>query len=77
MTIILDGHSLTVEKVAQVARGNEKIAVHPEAMKRIKKCRDLLEGKIKKGEIVYGVNLPLPWPFRFEACCRRDVEGNA
>jgi histidine ammonia-lyase len=56
MTIILDGHSLTVEKVAQVARGNEKIAIHPEAMKRIKKCRDLLEGKIKKGEIVYGVN---------------------
>ncbi len=56
MTITLDGHSLTVEKVAQVARGNEKIAIHPEAMKRIKKCRDLLEGKIKKGEIVYGVN---------------------
>ncbi len=56
MTITLDGHSLTVEKVAQVARGNEKIAIHPEAMKRIKKCRDLLEKKIKKGEIVYGVN---------------------
>jgi histidine ammonia-lyase len=56
MTITLDGHSLTVEKVAQVARGNEEIAIHPEAMKRIKKCRDLLEKKIKKREIVYGVN---------------------
>jgi len=56
MTITLDGHSLTVEKVVQVARGNEKIAIHPEAMKRIKKCRDLLEEKIKKREIVYGVN---------------------
>jgi len=56
MTITLDGHSLTVEKVAQVARENEKIEIHPEAMKRIKKCRDLLEEKIKKKEIVYGVN---------------------
>jgi len=37
MTITLDGHSLTVEKVAQIARENEKIAIHPEAMKRIKK----------------------------------------
>ncbi len=56
MTITLDGHSLTVEKVVQVARGNEKIEIHPEAMKRIKKCRDLLEEKIKKKETVYGVN---------------------
>ncbi len=56
MTITIDGHSLTVEKVAQVARGNEKITIHPEAMKRIKKCRGFLEEKIKKREIVYGVN---------------------
>ena len=56
MTITLDGHSLTAEKVAQVARGNEKIAIHPEAMKRIKKCRGFLEERIKKREIVYGVN---------------------
>jgi histidine ammonia-lyase len=56
MTITLDGHNLTVEKVVQVARENEKIAIHPEAIERIKKCRDLLEEKIKKREIVYGVN---------------------
>jgi histidine ammonia-lyase len=56
MTITLDGHNLSVEKVVQVARENEDIAIHPEAMKRIKKCRDLLEDKIKKREIMYGVN---------------------
>ncbi len=56
MTISLDGHSLTIEKVVQVARDNEPIAIHPEAMKRIKKCRNLLEEKIKKQEIMYGVN---------------------
>jgi len=56
MTITLDGHNLNVEKVVWVARENEDIAIHPEAMKRIKKCRDLLEDKIKKREIMYGVN---------------------
>lgn len=56
MAITLDGHSLTIEKVVRVARENETISIHPEAMKRIKKCRDLLEDKIKKREILYGVN---------------------
>ena len=56
MTIILDGHDLTIEKVAKVARENENISIHPEAMKKIEKCRALLEDKIKKKEIMYGVN---------------------
>lgn len=56
MAISLDGHSLTIEKVVKVARENEKISIHPEAMKRIQKCRDLLEEKIIKREIMYGVN---------------------
>ncbi|MFB0566208.1 MAG: histidine ammonia-lyase [Candidatus Aminicenantaceae bacterium] len=56
MTISLDGHNLTIEKVVKVARENESISIHPEAMKKIKKCRDTLEEKIKKREIMYGVN---------------------
>lgn len=56
MSISLDGHALTIEKVVKVARENEKISIHPEAMKRIQKCRDLLEEKIRKKEIMYGVN---------------------
>ena len=56
MSITLDGHNLTIEKVVQIARENEAIAIHPEAMKKIQKCRDLLEDKIKKKEIMYGVN---------------------
>ena len=35
MTITLDGHDLTIEKVAKVARENENISIRPEAMKRI------------------------------------------
>jgi len=56
MALTLDGHNLDIEKVVRVARENEKIDIHPDAIKRIKKCRDLLEDKIKKKEIMYGVN---------------------
>lgn len=56
MFITLDGKSLTIEKVERVARKSEEIAIHPDAMERIKKCRGLLEDKIKKREILYGVN---------------------
>jgi histidine ammonia-lyase len=56
MTIELDGHSLTIEKVIDVARNKEKIQIHPDAAQRIKECRDLLERKISENEIMYGVN---------------------
>jgi len=56
MTVILDGYSLAVEKLVDVARNNEKVKLHPDALKRIKKCRAMLEKKIKAREIMYGVN---------------------
>jgi histidine ammonia-lyase len=56
MTIVLNGTGLTVEKLVAVARNNEKAELHPDAIKRIKKCRDVLEKKIKAREIMYGVN---------------------
>lgn len=56
MTIKLDGLGLTIETVVQVARENEKVELHPEAKKRIEKCRALLEDKIQKREIMCGVN---------------------
>lgn len=56
MSITLDGHSLTIEDVVAIARKREKIQLHAEALGRIRKCRDLLERKIKSREIMYGVN---------------------
>lgn len=56
MTITIDGSNLTIEQVVQIARNNENVELHPEARKRIQKCRDLLEQKIKSREIMYGVN---------------------
>ncbi len=56
MPITVDGHHLKVEDVVKIARENELIELHPEAKKRIDKCRALLEDKIQKREIMYGVN---------------------
>jgi len=56
MVIVLTGSDLTIEKLVQVARFNEKIQLHPDALKRIEKCREMLEKKIKAKEIMYGVN---------------------
>ena len=56
MAIILDGSGLTIEKVVRVARHNEKVELHADAVERIKKCRAMLEKKIQAHEIMYGVN---------------------
>jgi len=56
MSITIDGHGLRIEDVVGVARRRDAVALHPEARKRIDKCRALLEEKIVKNEIMYGVN---------------------
>jgi len=56
MTIALDGYNLTIGNLVKVARGGEPVELHPDALRRIQKCRDLLEDKIKKNEVMYGVN---------------------
>lgn len=56
MTIFLDGSNLTIENIVKIARDNEQVDLHPEALERIRKCRAMLEEKIKAKEIMYGVN---------------------
>jgi histidine ammonia-lyase len=56
MSVILDGYSLTVEKLVRIARHNEKVELDPKALERIKTCRAMLERKIQAHEIMYGVN---------------------
>ena len=56
MTYIVKGSGLTIEDIVKVARHNEKVELHPEALERIVKCRTMLEEKIEKHEIMYGVN---------------------
>jgi histidine ammonia-lyase len=56
MAIVLDGSSLTIEKLVRIARHNEQVELPAEAVERIKKCRAMLEKKIQAKEIMYGVN---------------------
>ncbi|MGZ5439426.1 MAG: aromatic amino acid lyase, partial [Candidatus Aminicenantales bacterium] len=56
MSITLTGTGLTINKVVQVARERVSVAIDPAAKKRIEKCRALLEDKLQKKEIMYGVN---------------------
>jgi len=56
MTLVIKGSGLTIEDVVNVARHNEKVELHPDAVTRIEACRAMLEKKIVAREIMYGVN---------------------
>jgi histidine ammonia-lyase len=56
MAVILDGSSLTIDRMVQIARYGERVELHPQALERIEKCRGMLEEKIRAHEIMYGIN---------------------
>ena len=56
MGIIIDGSGLITDKLVRIARHNERVELHPDAVERIKTCRAMLEEKIDANEIMYGVN---------------------
>ncbi len=56
MSVILNGENLTIEKLVRIARFGEEVSIHPESLEKMKKCRRVLEKKLKAGEIIYGVN---------------------
>jgi histidine ammonia-lyase len=56
MPITITGKGLTIDDVVAVARRNEKVELHPDALDRIKKCRAFIEQRIEAREIMYGVN---------------------
>jgi histidine ammonia-lyase len=56
MSVILDGSSLTIERLVQIARHNEPVKLDPAALERIRACRAMLEEKLAAHEIMYGTN---------------------
>ena len=56
MSIILDGKTLTIEKVHRISRGLEKVSLSKNSIDKINQCRKMVEDKIDKKEIVYGIN---------------------
>lgn len=53
--IMIDGNSLTLEDVEQVARGLAKIELTGECRHKVRRCRDYVDQVIANGEIVYGL----------------------
>ena len=56
MAVVLDGKTLTVDKLVRIARFGEPVEIHPDSLAKIKACRAMIEEKIKAGEIMYGIN---------------------
>ena len=55
MKVVLDGSSLTVERVHAVARGHAKVEIAPKAKVAVKRCRKVVQDLVDKGELIYGV----------------------
>ncbi|MED5485725.1 MAG: aromatic amino acid ammonia-lyase [Candidatus Thermoplasmatota archaeon] len=55
MTVVLDGSSLSIEDVVDVARTHKDIGISQDSWDRINKCRDMIQVKIDSHEIMYGV----------------------
>jgi len=56
MPVTLTGRDLTIDEVVRVARLGDNITLSSDAKERIDKCRALLDEKVEKREIMYGVN---------------------
>ena len=55
MSVVIDGKTLTIDKVVEVARNNANISVSDKSWKKINSCREMLEEKINNHEIMYGI----------------------
>lgn len=51
----LDGKTLTVDQLAEAAFRHTQIEIFPEQAERVKASRDLLDGFVASGRIIYGV----------------------
>src|SRR5512141_1355297 len=54
--VVLDGSSLTLERLVRIARCGAPVELAPDALARISACRSMLEDKIAAHEVMYGVN---------------------
>ena len=54
--IAIDGQSLNLDQVFQVAREKRKVKITEHAVDRMRKSRECIEKFIKDGKVIYGVN---------------------
>jgi histidine ammonia-lyase len=56
---MLSGDGLTVDCVVAVARGGRRVELDPEALRRVREARAVVERVLASGEAVYGLNTGL------------------
>jgi histidine ammonia-lyase len=56
LAVRLDGDSLTIDAVVRVAERGEKVVIAPPSLRRMARFRALLEERVRKGDVIYGVN---------------------
>ena len=54
--VIVNGNDLTIAVLYDIAYNNRPIKLSDDSVKRINSCRNMVEDKIREGEIVYGIN---------------------
>ncbi|MDP3114425.1 MAG: histidine ammonia-lyase [Candidatus Cloacimonadaceae bacterium] len=54
-TILIDGNSLTLEQVEQVAAFEAKVELTQACLEKVKKCREYVDKVISEGQTVYGL----------------------
>ncbi|KAE8281581.1 Histidine ammonia-lyase [Larimichthys crocea] len=54
--ILLDGNSLTTADLVSLGQGLFKIKLTPEAELKVRKSREVIDGFIREGRVMYGVN---------------------
>jgi histidine ammonia-lyase len=55
MSITVSGRDLNIEKMVHVARAGEEIELAPEAIERIKGCREIVDRMVERKATMYGV----------------------
>ncbi len=56
MVVTVDGRSLTIESAIEVAESGTAVRASPQSLRQMERFRVLLEEKLARGEVVYGVN---------------------
>ena len=56
MSIKITGKDLSIDKLYQVACNDAEVSLDEDSVSKINKCRKMVEDKIDKGEIMYGIN---------------------
>ena len=54
--IFLDGETLTITDIVQVARQREQVTIKKSSMAKINASREFVEEKIASGDVIYGLN---------------------